>query len=271
MAGYEYWELAAVAVVFLAGGVVKGGIGLGLPTVSVGLMATWMPVEQAAGILILPVIMTNIWQSFFGTALKLIFCRLWTLLVALVVGSATAAILIASADQALAAGLLGTMLIVYAALGLSGARFSVPVRAEPVLSPLMGLATGMISGATAIFVIPVVPYLQSLDFAKGRRGQGDEAGDPTRATNDTMIKDALIQSLGITVLVSSAGLAIGLGAKGNLPVSVVVPGVIGTAMAILGMIAGRNIRNRLSLEVFRRWVLSALVVLGVVMVVRALV
>ena len=53
MAGYEIWALCAVACVFLAGGVVKGGIGLGLPTVSIGLMAIWMPVEQAAGILIM--------------------------------------------------------------------------------------------------------------------------------------------------------------------------------------------------------------------------
>jgi len=35
------------------------------------------------------------------------------------------------------------------------------------------------------------------------------------------------------------------------------------------MVAGRKIRNRLSLEVFRRWVLSALIVLGLVMVSRA--
>jgi uncharacterized protein len=269
MAGYEIWALCAVAAVFLAGGVVKGGIGLGLPTVSIGLMAIWMPVTEAAGILILPVILTNIWQSFFGTALKLILIRLWTMLVALMIGSAAAAVLIASANQALADGLLGTMLIVYAALALSGARFSVPVRAEPVLSPVIGLATGLISGATAIFVIPAVPYLQSLNFAQGRPGREGDPADPTRAIDETMIKDALIQSLGITVLVASAGLALGLGAKGNLPVEVVVPGLLGTATAILGMIAGRRIRNRLSLEVFRRWVLSALVVLGLVMVSRA--
>ena len=268
MAGYEIWALCAVAVVFLAGGVVKGGLGLGLPTVSIGLMAIWMPVSEAAGILILPVILTNIWQSFFGTALKLILTRLWTMLIALVIGSAAAAILIASANQALADGLLGTMLILYAGLALSGARFSVPVRAEPVLSPIIGLATGLISGATAIFVIPAVPYLQSLKFASGRPGREDDPTDPTRANDETMIKDALIQSLGITVLVASSGLALGLGAKGNLPVEVVVPGLIGTATAILGMVAGRKIRNRLSLEVFRRWVLSALIVLGLVMVSR---
>ena len=102
MAGYEYWELFAVALVFLAGGVVKGGIGLGLPTVSVGLMAVWIPVEQAAGILILPTILTNIWQAFFGTALKLIFKRLRTLLIGLIVGSTGAALLISGANTAFA-------------------------------------------------------------------------------------------------------------------------------------------------------------------------
>ena len=269
MAGYEIWALCAVAGVFLAGGVVKGGIGLGLPTVSIGLMAVWMPVEQAAGILILPVILTNIWQALAGTALKLVLIRLWTMLVAMMIGSAAAAILIASANQALAAGLLGTMLIIYAALALSGARFSVPVRMEGVWNPVIGLATGLISGATAIFVIPAVPYLQSLHFASGGPGREDDPTDPTRATDVTMIKDALIQSLGVTVLVASVGLAIGLGAKGSLPLGAAVPGLIGTATAIIGMVAGRRIRNRLSLEVFRRWVLSALVVLGVVMVARA--
>jgi uncharacterized membrane protein YfcA len=269
MAGYEIWALCAVAGVFLAGGVVKGGIGLGLPTVSIGLMAIWMPVEQAAGILILPVILTNIWQVLSGTALKLVLIRLWTMLVAMMIGSAAAAILIASANQALAAGLLGTMLIIYAALALSGARFSVPVRMEGVWNPVIGLATGLISGATAIFVIPAVPYLQSLHFASGRPGREEDPTDPTRATDVTMIKDALIQSLGVTVLVASVGLAIGLGAKGSLPLGAAVPGLIGTATAIIGMVAGRRIRNRLSLEVFRRWVLSALVVLGVVMVARS--
>ena len=240
MAVYEHWDIFAVALVFLAGGIVMVGIGFGLPTVSFGLMAVWIPVEQAAGILILPVILTNIWQAFFGTALKLIFARLWTLLVGLAAGSTVAAILISEANTDFAAGLLGIMLIVYAVLGLTGARFGVPRRMESVLSPVMGLATGLISGATAIFVIPVVPYLQSIDFARGHRGDGNVPDDPTRAKDETMFKDALIQSLGITVLVSTVGLALGLGVNGKLPVSAWIPGAIGTAMAIAGMVGGRK-------------------------------
>ena len=267
--GYAIWELAVIAGIYLIAGVVKGGIGLGLPTVSVGLMAAWLPVEQAAGILIIPVIVTNIWQAFFGTALKLVIARLWTLQLALVVGSLVSAVLIAGVDTAVAAGLLGTMLIVFAAISLIGKQYRVPVQSERRLNPLMGFATGLISGATAIFVIPVVPYLQSLNFSVGRRGDEDDRAEITRATNDTMQKDALVQAMGVTVLVATIGLAIGLGARGELPVSVIAPGVIGTFTALVGMVSGRIIRNRMSLEILRRWVLIGLICLGVVMVARA--
>ena len=82
---FALWELIVIAAIYFVAGVVKGGIGLGLPTVSIGLMAAWLPVEQAAGILIIPVIITNIWQAFFGTALKLVIFRLWSLLIAMVI------------------------------------------------------------------------------------------------------------------------------------------------------------------------------------------
>ena len=267
--GYAVWELAVIAGIYFVAGVVKGGIGLGLPTVSIGLMAAWLPVEQAAGILIIPVILTNIWQAFFGTAFRLVIARLWTLQLALVVGSLISALLIVGVETAVAAGLLGAMLIVFAAVSLIGKQYRVPVSSERSLSPLMGLATGLISGATAIFVIPVVPYLQSLDFSKGRSGREDDPNDITRATDDTMQKDALIQALGVTVLVASIGLALGLRARGELPLSIIAPGIIGTITALAGMVSGRAIRNRVSLEIFRRWVLIGLICLGVVMVARA--
>ncbi len=269
MAGFEYWELVALAAIFFVAGTVKGGIGLGLPTISVALMGTWLPVEQAAAMILIPVIVTNIWQSFVGSALKLILIRIWSLMVALIVGTLLAAELIAKADTQIASGLLGAMLILYAGLGLSGLRFHVPVRLEPVLGPVVGLATGLITGATAIFVIPSVPYLQSLDFRKGRPGREDDPTDPTRAGDDRQAIDALIQSLGLTAMVATLGLALGLGMKGSLSPEVILPGSGATLAAIAGMAVGTAIRNRLSIEVFRRWVLVALLALGTLMVVRA--
>lgn len=51
--------LAMSLAVFLLAGFVKGVIGLGLPTVAVGLLSLVMPPVQAAALLILPSMVTN--------------------------------------------------------------------------------------------------------------------------------------------------------------------------------------------------------------------
>ena len=55
--------LLLVAAAFLLAGFVKGVIGLGLPTVSMGLLAVTMPPSHALAIVIVPAIVTNIWQT----------------------------------------------------------------------------------------------------------------------------------------------------------------------------------------------------------------
>ena len=157
----------------------------------------------------------------------------------------------------------------FAISGLTGLKFTVPIEKEKKWNPVIGFTSGIISGATAIFVVPVVPYLQSIDFSKGQSPSSENGFDPTRASNETAEKDALIQALGLTVLISSGALAVGLNARGELPASIILPGIIATVTAILGMVAGRTIRNAMSLDVFRKWVLAGLLVLGFVMIFRA--
>src|SRR5450432_2342811 len=78
--------LFLIAAVFLLAGFVKGTIGLGLPTVSMGLLVVTMPPAQALAIVIVPAIVTNIWQTFVGPYLRDIISRLWPLMAGTVVG-----------------------------------------------------------------------------------------------------------------------------------------------------------------------------------------
>ncbi|MCP5877547.1 sulfite exporter TauE/SafE family protein, partial [Klebsiella pneumoniae] len=51
-------------VVFAFAGMIKGMIGLGLPAVSMGLLTIAMSPFQAASLLIVPSMVTNVWQLF---------------------------------------------------------------------------------------------------------------------------------------------------------------------------------------------------------------
>ena len=49
-------------LIFIAAGLVKGVTGMGLPTVAMGLLGLLMPPQAAAALLVLPSLLTNLWQ-----------------------------------------------------------------------------------------------------------------------------------------------------------------------------------------------------------------
>jgi uncharacterized membrane protein YfcA len=55
-----------IAAVFALAGLTKGIIGLGLPTISMGLLAIVMAPVEAAAILVLPSFITNVGQMVSG-------------------------------------------------------------------------------------------------------------------------------------------------------------------------------------------------------------
>ena len=58
-----------IAAVFALAGFIKGVVGLGRPTIAMGLLALVMPPVEAAAILILPSLVTNVWQMVAGPSL----------------------------------------------------------------------------------------------------------------------------------------------------------------------------------------------------------
>ncbi len=238
--------LALVAAVFAVAGAVKGVVGFGLPTISMGVLGAVIAPDVAAAILIVPTFLTNIWQAFSGPNTFGVLRRIWPMLAAVLVGTLATAGVITNADPVTAAGLIGAMLLLYAALGLSGVRFRVPRHAERVAGPVAGLATGLINGATAIFVLPGAPYLQASEFEK----------------------DELIQALGFVGLAAPGALAVGFGLNRPMDTGLWPAVAVALVAAFAGMAVGQVVRGRLSVAVFQRWVFVGLAALGWVMVAR---
>ncbi len=232
---------------FLLAGFVKGVIGLGLPTIAMGLLAVVMTPAQAASLLVVPSFITNVWQLALGPGIGRLLRRLWPMLIGICVGAWAGVGLLA--DGARPSVALGAALALYAALGLTSVAFSVPAHAEPWLSPLIGAATGVVTAATGVYVIPAVPYLQALGLEK----------------------DELVQALGLSFTVSTVALAAVLAHDGVLETSVVGASLLALVPALIGMALGQWVRSRVRPDLFRVCFLVGLLALGAHLAVRGLV
>jgi len=238
-----------LVAVFLLAGLVKGVTGMGLPTVAMGLLGSALTPVAAASMLFVPTLVTNIWQIIAGPSIGRIVRRLWPMMLGVVVATVVAAALLARVDARWSGMALGAALLVYVAYALVAPAFRVPARRERWLSPLVGALSGVVTGATGVFVMPAVPYLQSLGLDR----------------------DELVQALGLAFTVSTVSLTTGLLVHGAFGVEQLGLSALAVVPALLGMWVGQRIRGRISARAFRLCFLGFLLLLGIELVVRPLI
>ncbi|WP_421994712.1 sulfite exporter TauE/SafE family protein [Reyranella sp.] len=237
-----------VTSVFVLAGITKGIVGLGLPTVAMGVLAVALPPAEAAALLVLPSLVTNAWQALDGPHLARLVRRLWPLNLGVCLGTWAGAALLAGVGGRHGGLFLGIALMAYAGVGLSAARISLPRAAEPVLGPLAGALTGGITAATGVFVLPAVPYLQAIGLQK----------------------DELVQALGLSFTVSTLALAVALAGAETFTADLLPSSLLALAAALAGMRLGQAVRARLSARVFRLCFFTGLLVLGACLALRGL-
>lgn len=241
-------QFLIIAAAFVVAGFVKGVTGMGLPPVAMGLMAVVVAPVQAAALVVVPSLASNVWQMSVGPGLGLAFRRYWSMLVLICVGCAMGIGVLAGSSAQLAVLGLGAVLFSYALLGLFKLTFSVPPHAERYASPLVGLLTGLLTGATGVSSVPSAPYMNSLGLHK----------------------DALMQGMGLVFTVGTLALAVGLAWHGKFQLHMVWASVLCVVPAFLGVYAGQKLRGRLSPEVFKKVFFAGLLLLGSYMMVRVL-
>ncbi|MGY6270761.1 sulfite exporter TauE/SafE family protein [Achromobacter denitrificans] len=240
--------LAATLAVFVLAGVVKGVVGLGLPTISMAMLALVMAPAQAAALLIVPSLITNLWQARPWPSLPATLRRIAGMQAGICAGTIAGALWLGPPSGQWAGVCLGLALMAYAAWGLFGSPPRVPPGREGWLGAAVGAATGLITAATGVFVIPAVPYLQALGLGK----------------------DALIQAMGISFTVSTVALGAGLWLNGGYTPEAAGASVLMLLPALAGMGLGQWLRARLSARTFKLCFMVSLALLGAYQVARGL-
>lgn len=233
-----------IIAIFLAAGMVKGVVGMGLPTLSLALLTLITDLTSAMALMLVPSLVTNVYQACTGGKIIEICrkCALFFVMAGLAIWLGAQALV--RVDLPLLSGLLGACLIIYSAVSVVGTRLIGRWSNLWWVGSVFGVANGVLTGLTGAFVFPGLMYLQSIGLSRNE----------------------LLQAMGILFTISTIFLAWSLSQLSLLTSDLSIQSSLAVIPAIAGMVVGSGIRNRISEILFRRLFFAALSLIGAVLV-----
>ncbi len=241
--------LLLAVFITLGAGVVKGVVGFAMPMVMISGLSTLLPPDLALALLILPTLVTNVWQALrqgIRAALDSVI-RFRVFLGVGLVMLLVSAQLVRVLPHRLLFGLIGGPVSIFALMQLAGwaPRIS---GASRLLEAAIGGFAGFIGGISGVWGPPTVAYLTAIDTPK----------------HDQMRVQGVIYGLGAVALFG-AHIQSGVMRAETAPLSAMM-----IAPALIGMTIGLRIQDRFDQRRFRQATLAVLLVAGLNLVRKAI-
>jgi len=241
--------VALIAATFFVAGLVKGTLGLGLPTIVLGVLAAPLGLKEAIGFMLLPSLCANLWQGLVGGALLTLLRRFWAFFLVAILGIAIGVTILAGGRDEMLLGVLGLVLCIYTGLNLSGRKLPPPPpERERWYSPIAGGLGGVMFGMTGVFIIPGILYLQALGLTR----------------------DVLIQAMGVSFIIITVAIALFMSGHRILDGGQVLISGFAILPMAAGLAIGRYYRHRIPEAKFSRVIMIALFLNGLHLIARAL-
>ncbi len=243
-------ELVVIALfAFLFAGIIKGTIGVGLPTITISILAQFVDPRVAIALLLFPALITNTWQIYRGGRVAESLRNLWPfglmLIISIYISSFFAPLV---PVNMLVAG-IGVMVVLWTASSLVKAPPAIPERLDKPIQFGAGLIAGIIGGLTAIWSPPMVMYLHS------RR----------------LDKDDFVAYTGFLILCGTVPLALGYLTNGLLTRELAIGSALMIIPTLAGFSLGEKMRSRMNAKQFQKMVLVVFCIMGLNLIRRAIV
>ena len=231
---------------FVLGGLAKGLIGGGLPSIVVPVMAMVVDPALAAAVTLVPVAATNIWQALDGRLLLPVLRRFWPFLSTLFIGILGDSQLLATLPGPMTTLLIGVTVAALSPLALSSHHFFVSRERERFVNPIAGSVIGVLGGITVIFT-PALIYLATLRLEKNLH----------------------VTCAAVMAVVSMVPLYLGLGFSAALTWETVRFSVVLLVPTAAGYVLARNLRGKVSQREFQLILAASLALIGIGLVAKS--
>ena len=249
MFGYSPEFVAIISAVVCLGGFVKGVTGIGLPIVAIAVMVNFLDPLTTFATLIIPILVTNLWQAVTSRDWKAPFKRFWLMIILFVGCLFVGAELAVTLDSEILLLVLGISVAVFATFNLIKPRERpLAPTVERIAAPFTGALGGILGGLTAIWGPPMMMLFVMLKLDK----------------------DDWVQTVGLVWFVGSVPLTYAYWQNGMLNSETAPMSLYACLPGMLGIWIGEVIRRRINQDTFRRVMLLALFVIGANLVRRAI-
>jgi len=244
----DYLTILIIGITFFLAGGIKGVVGLGLPTISLALLAIMFDLITAIVLTLVPSLVTNVWQALSGTGGKVILQRILPFLIMALIAIWLGAYILSSQNITLLTILLGALLITYSLLSLIGINFTLQSKYKTWAGIVLGTVNGVITGMAGVYIVPSVMYFQAIGLRR----------------------DEIVQAMGILFSLSSASMLFAYRHQGLLTMEQAVLSLYALFPALIGMYYGKKIRAYLSETTFKKILFISLLFIGCFIVIKSL-
>lgn len=240
--------IALALLTFFFAAFLKGMTGLGFATLCLGLLTSFLDIRLAIPLVFLPSLTSNLLVMKEAGRFRESLQRFWPLYLSSVPGLLLGMWLLGWGSISLVKAILGLVLICYGLWGLCvGITILSPRSGQRLMLPV-GMLSGFVNGATGSQILPILPYLMSLQLNK----------------------NLFVQTLNSSFTFSTIIMIAGLGKIGLLTAPVLLLSALGIIPVAIGIRLGNRVREKISEILYRRLVLILLVLLGCNLALRSL-
>jgi uncharacterized membrane protein YfcA len=237
-----------IAAVFILAGVVKGVLGIGMPLVSLPLLATTVGPITAMALLAVPTFAVNFWQTCQSGYMSESVRRFWPAYPLAILGVVIGVTFLTRMDRNALMVVVGAVVVLIAVSQLTPIAFTVPKRAERWATPLVGIVSGLLGGITSFLGPVMVMYLVAL----------------------RVHKDLFVGAIALFYMIAAIPFFVGLNLYGHFGWFEFWASCGAALMIWLGVLVGQRLRARASPELFRKLVLGLLIIIGANMIRKGL-
>ena len=223
---------------FFISGLIKGFLGLGLPSSAMGLLTLVIEPIHAISIMVAPIIFTNIAQFVRAPNPRKTMNDFKYFALLIIISIFLTSFFIKSYPTEVLTVAIGFAMIIFSINQLFGVKIT--IGPSKIWHVLMGIISGVLGGLSSIWSPPVAMYLIAREYTK----------------------DQFISITGFLFMVGGAPLGLGLYFAGVLNYLVVIQSFVALIFVLIGFRVGEILRGYISQKVFKYCVLIAFLLMG---------